>query len=636
ATTTQQVEKGQKLTGVAEPTRDGYTFTGWKVNGEAWTMETAVTADIKIVAQWEEDAVIDNRLQYVVTVKGVSGKPLSGFIVYFTNPLDSSFNVTPKMTDGKGEAKFSLDPDNYLVRIEAENGWYFDEDETSYVTTVTKDSRNVSVECFSKLIEDENPGLVTAGSPAYDFTVKTVDGKEWNLKEQLETYDLVVLNFWYTTCTYCLLEFPYLNDAWNDYQDKVALIGLNNGSDDTTQDVIGFQESQGLDFPLALDSSNVAHSYVTMGYPTTVFIDRYGTADYIESGAITSKDKWTKLFDSYLGEDYVPTYKGSATDEEEREIPDVEMSNPDDIAKLVNSEGFNGVFGNYVNEKDDKWNWPWIIDEESESIIPSNSFKNNSFSIFTLTTSMEKNQVLSFDYRCAVDDSDILYILSDNRIITELTGYYKDYKTHHLFVAPRDGEYTFSFCYMKDGILSDNIDKIFLKNFRFSTLKDITEFTYMLRDCSYGELLFDSYEYYEKVVFNQKDGYYHVGTETGPLVFADLFNQTHFSSTPILTYFSDEEFLTNDADGKKVAQYKDIISEYGSYANDSVVGGYVPVTEDLAQALKAIAEVLGVARGNDDAWLEMCVYFNVYGPTDGIDYIDPVTKEIVNPIKGLA
>ncbi|MDE5566722.1 MAG: hypothetical protein K2I77_07020, partial [Anaeroplasmataceae bacterium] len=190
--------------------------------------------------------------------------------------------------------------------------------------------------------------------------------------------------------------------------------------------------------------------------------------------------------------------------------------------------------------------------------------------------------------------------------------------------------------YMKDGILSDNIDKIFLKNFRFSKVEDITEFTSMLRDCSYGELLFDSYEYYEKVVFNQKDGYYHVGTETGPLVFADLFNQTHFSSTPILTYFSDEEFLTNDAAGKKIAQYRYIINEYAAYANDSVVGGYVPVTEDLAQVLKAIAEVLGTARGNDDAWLEMCVYFNVYGPTDGIDYIDPVTKEIFNPIKGLA
>ncbi|MDE5855940.1 MAG: InlB B-repeat-containing protein, partial [Anaeroplasmataceae bacterium] len=50
--TTKDVVKGQKLTGVSEPTREGYTFAGWKANGVTWTMETAITADITIVAQW--------------------------------------------------------------------------------------------------------------------------------------------------------------------------------------------------------------------------------------------------------------------------------------------------------------------------------------------------------------------------------------------------------------------------------------------------------------------------------------------------------------------------------------------------------------------------------------------------------
>ncbi|MDE6655372.1 MAG: InlB B-repeat-containing protein, partial [Anaeroplasmataceae bacterium] len=52
--TTKEVEKGQKLTGVSEPTREGYEFTGWKANDAAWTMDTAITANITIVAQWSE------------------------------------------------------------------------------------------------------------------------------------------------------------------------------------------------------------------------------------------------------------------------------------------------------------------------------------------------------------------------------------------------------------------------------------------------------------------------------------------------------------------------------------------------------------------------------------------------------
>ncbi|MDE7106149.1 MAG: InlB B-repeat-containing protein [Anaeroplasmataceae bacterium] len=55
--TTKDVIKGEKLTGVSEPTRDGYTFAGWKANGEDWTMETAITADITIVAQWTSVSV---------------------------------------------------------------------------------------------------------------------------------------------------------------------------------------------------------------------------------------------------------------------------------------------------------------------------------------------------------------------------------------------------------------------------------------------------------------------------------------------------------------------------------------------------------------------------------------------------
>ncbi|MDE6660517.1 MAG: InlB B-repeat-containing protein, partial [Anaeroplasmataceae bacterium] len=63
-----QVEKGQKLTGVTEPTREGYEFIGWKVNDADWTMDTAITANITIVAQWKEKPVTPVKEYWTVTI----------------------------------------------------------------------------------------------------------------------------------------------------------------------------------------------------------------------------------------------------------------------------------------------------------------------------------------------------------------------------------------------------------------------------------------------------------------------------------------------------------------------------------------------------------------------------------------
>ncbi|MDE5546399.1 MAG: InlB B-repeat-containing protein, partial [Anaeroplasmataceae bacterium] len=66
--TTKDVVKGQKLTGVSEPTREGYTFAGWKVNGADWTMNTAITGNITIVAQWTEKPVTPVVEYWTVTI----------------------------------------------------------------------------------------------------------------------------------------------------------------------------------------------------------------------------------------------------------------------------------------------------------------------------------------------------------------------------------------------------------------------------------------------------------------------------------------------------------------------------------------------------------------------------------------
>jgi len=48
------LEKGEKVTRPKDPTRSGYTFTGWTLNGKAYDFNSKVTGDITLVATWKE------------------------------------------------------------------------------------------------------------------------------------------------------------------------------------------------------------------------------------------------------------------------------------------------------------------------------------------------------------------------------------------------------------------------------------------------------------------------------------------------------------------------------------------------------------------------------------------------------
>ena len=54
AVTAQTIEEGQKATKPADPTKAGYDFKGWTLNGSAYDFNTVVNGDITLVATWEQ------------------------------------------------------------------------------------------------------------------------------------------------------------------------------------------------------------------------------------------------------------------------------------------------------------------------------------------------------------------------------------------------------------------------------------------------------------------------------------------------------------------------------------------------------------------------------------------------------
>ena len=73
AVTAQSIEAGQKATKPADPTKDGYDFKGWTLNGSAYDFNTAVNGNITLVAIWEQKQVVPTTYTVSFAANGGTG-----------------------------------------------------------------------------------------------------------------------------------------------------------------------------------------------------------------------------------------------------------------------------------------------------------------------------------------------------------------------------------------------------------------------------------------------------------------------------------------------------------------------------------------------------------------------------------
>ena len=155
--------------------------------------------------------------------------------------------------------------------------------------------------------EDELEGKTfKRGDVFADMTVTTPDGKVYKISEILKEKKAVVLNFWYINCGPCQMEFPYMQEAYETYQNDLEILAVNpyDGTDETVAD---FQRRFELTFPMAAVEEEWAQYMALEAYPTTVVIDRYGIVSFVHVGMITNVEEFNKLFAFFTAEDYEQT-----------------------------------------------------------------------------------------------------------------------------------------------------------------------------------------------------------------------------------------------------------------------------------------------------------------------------------------
>jgi len=123
---------------------------------------------------------------------------------------------------------------------------------------------------------------VTPQSPAPDFTLKGIDGRNLRLQEQRG--QVVLVNFWATWCGPCRQEMPHLNRLYDKYRASgFTLLAVN--IDDDPRTAVATAAKMGLRFPVLLDTDKtVSKRYALGSMPATVLIDRDGKVRFLHRG----------------------------------------------------------------------------------------------------------------------------------------------------------------------------------------------------------------------------------------------------------------------------------------------------------------------------------------------------------------
>lgn len=249
-----------------------------------------------------EDPSVGEPQTYTVQVKTAGGVTLSGVGVYIYEDETMTELVWYDQTGEDGCMTFTDLPRNSYVVVLADvptgyavEGFY----------PITGERTEIILQA-GVLNEDEMEQIrYKLGDLMMDFTVTGPDGTEYTLSELLAEKEAVVLNFWFIECQPCKAEFPYLQEAYDQYSDKIALIAMNPIN--AEEDIAAFQKENGYTFPMVSCDSKWQEMMGVYAYPTTVIIDRYGNISLVHTGSIDSTKVFTDAFQFFTAEEYEPT-----------------------------------------------------------------------------------------------------------------------------------------------------------------------------------------------------------------------------------------------------------------------------------------------------------------------------------------
>ncbi len=139
------------------------------------------------------------------------------------------------------------------------------------------------------------------GKPAPEFTLENLDGQ----KVSLASYrgKAVLINFWATWCTPCMIETPWLIELQNKYAKQgFEVLGVSSQGDDATpkdtaewnqdkQAIEKFVHQEAIPYPVLLGGDSISQPYGGVeDLPTSFYVNRKGIVVAAQMGLTSESD----------------------------------------------------------------------------------------------------------------------------------------------------------------------------------------------------------------------------------------------------------------------------------------------------------------------------------------------------------
>ena len=298
------------------------------------------------------------------------------------------------------------------------------------------------------------------GQPLPDFTVETLDGGTFTLSRALEERDMVLINFWATWCRYCVMEFPYLQQAYEQYSDRVAVIALSVEPKDTREVMSAFAGEHGLSFPIGSGvETGMGQAFASQGIPVSIVVDRFGNVAFAQTGAQPSADAFVRLFEYFTDEDYTQT---TVLTKLPPALPNVQAPDGALLSAAANAQGGTLEF----HSAPEGAVWPMLCEEVDgrTALMSSNAGVDDSVCAVCLGVTAGEGDALAFAFKSSTETSmDMLFVEVDGETVKRFSG---EHGWTDWAVPLQAGEHEIRLGYQKDLYGSVGEDRIWIDDVR--------------------------------------------------------------------------------------------------------------------------------------------------------------------------